>query len=276
LAIGVMCGLVVAPSPGSTVVIVASGASATGSTTTTAVTTVTAPADPHAGHDGHTATTAPFVQHNPDVDAEHAPDQPLDPATRELLAQQLEIARATALRYPTVADAEAAGLMRSGGFSPGAGSHFIFRNGSGGVGEDGKVDPANPAAILYDGLNPTSRVVGLMYTSKPIDHSLESYSENDLEPQGFAGPNDHWHRHVQLCMQEKPDAHEVLFPPDAGVTKEQCEGAGGHYIESSFWMLHVWVVPGWESPTGVFSHTNPDVVCAPGSVEDFRGYCDGI
>ena len=27
-------------------------------------------------------------------------------------------------------------------------------------------------------------------------------------------------------------------------------------------MVHAWVVPGWESPKGVFSHDNPDVYCA--------------
>jgi hypothetical protein len=41
-------------------------------------------------------------------------------------------------------------------------------------------------------------------------------------------------------------------------------------------MLHAWVVPGWESPLGVFSHNNPDVLCADGTVNtDVRGFCRG-
>src|SRR5262245_43760076 len=39
-----------------------------------------------------------------DVAAESEPDQPIDAPTRDLLKQQLTIARDTALRYPTVAD----------------------------------------------------------------------------------------------------------------------------------------------------------------------------
>jgi hypothetical protein len=46
------------------------------------------------------------------------PDQPLDAATRAALAAQLVAARAAALRYPTVADAERAGFLQAGKFSP--------------------------------------------------------------------------------------------------------------------------------------------------------------
>ena len=57
---------------------------------------------------------------------EHEPDQLLDPATRAALAAQLTAARDVALRYPTVADAEAAGYhLVGGGYGPGAGAHYI-------------------------------------------------------------------------------------------------------------------------------------------------------
>ena len=46
-----------------------------------------------------------------DVAAESEPGQPIDVATREQLQQQLVVARDTAMRYPTVADAEAAGVF---------------------------------------------------------------------------------------------------------------------------------------------------------------------
>src|SRR5689334_15724507 len=61
-----------------------------------------------------------------DVAAETQPDTPLDRATRLLLAQQLTAARALAMKYPTVADAEAAGYhLVGGGFGPGAGAHYL-------------------------------------------------------------------------------------------------------------------------------------------------------
>ena len=64
-----------------------------------------------------------------DVAAEAQPDKPLDRATRLLLAQQLTAARAVAMKYPTVADAEAAGYhLVGGGFGPGSGAHYLRRD----------------------------------------------------------------------------------------------------------------------------------------------------
>jgi len=35
-------------------------------------------------------------------------------------------------------------------------------------------------------------------------------------------------------------------------------------------------VPGWESPKGVFSHEDPDLTCADGTVHtDAVGFCKG-
>jgi hypothetical protein len=41
-------------------------------------------------------------------------------------------------------------------------------------------------------------------------------------------------------------------------------------------MVHAWVVPSWESPNGVFSHDNPNLVCADGTTRtDSAGFCQG-
>jgi hypothetical protein len=45
------------------------------------------------------------------------------------------------------------------------------------------------------------------------------------------------------------------------VTKTQCDALGGVFTAKTVWMVHAWVVPGWESPLGVFSHNNPDIHC---------------
>ena len=55
----------------------------------------------------------------------HGFTQAVSKADRVLLAHQMELARETALQYPTVADAEAAGLHRAGPFSPGLGAHYV-------------------------------------------------------------------------------------------------------------------------------------------------------
>ena len=176
-----------------------------------------------------------------DVMAESAPDQPLDRPTHVLLAQQLVAARTLAMQTPTVADATAKGYhLVGGGFGPGSGAHYIGGYGGFGAG----FDAGQPLALIYDGISPTSQMVGLMY-----------YAMGDTAPDGFAGPNDHWHRHSGVCTGGGGD---VLFPPDSSVTAAQCKSAGGFYMALTGWMVHAWVVPGWDSPDGVFSHENPD------------------
>jgi hypothetical protein len=101
-----------------------------------------------------------------------------------------------------------------------------------------------PEMILYDGTHDESRVVGLSYY---IIHP------GTAEPtQGFTGPNDHYHRHDGLCV----DASGVIG--DSTTTEEECAARGGQKRNgSAAWMSHAWVVPGCESPWGVFSGATP-------------------
>jgi hypothetical protein len=220
-------------------------------------------AEPAADHHGNVG-----VQ-NADQEAELQPDQPLDPATRSQLADQLTVARAAAMRYPTLADATAAGMFPAGEFTPGAGAHYLSPGGAAASFlPGGTFDAANPATWIYDGMSPTSRVVGLMWIS----------SEEEA-PEGFAGPNDHWHRHFNTCIRSGTNGIagiEVPFAADQDVTREMCEGVNGTFMESTVWMVHAWVVPSWESPNGVFSHDNPNLVCADGTTRtDPAGFCQG-
>jgi hypothetical protein len=195
-----------------------------------------------------------------DVAAESQPDQPLDAPTRELLAQQLTTAREHAMQYPTVADATAAGLRLAGGFAPGSGAHYVGGPMTGG----GTFDPNAVQALIYDGTSPTSKIVGLMY-----------YAMGNA-PEGFAGPNDHWHRHSSVCTKFANGQIDVPFPADADVTKEQCTAVGGFFMSITGYMVHAWVVPGWESPQGVFSHENVNVRCADGTYNTQpNGMCQG-
>ncbi len=187
------------------------------------------------------------------------PDQPLSAGTRAVLVEQLVEARKAALEYPTVADAMRAGMVQAGKFSPQTGAHFIKFNGL------TRFDPANPASYIYDGISPTSKVIGVMYLSL-----------NTLPPAGFAGPNDHWHRHTNTCVVYKAGKITVPFAADSSVTLDQCNAQHGDFMRETAWMVHAWVVPGWESPLGVFSHENPDVLCANGTTKtDASGFCQG-
>jgi hypothetical protein len=200
---------------------------------------------------------------NADEQAELQPDVPLDDTTREVVAAQLVGARAFATRYPTVADATKAGYILAGGFAPLLGAHYV------GVANaaSGAFEAAKASTLIYDGTSPDSRVVGLMYLSA---------GGAPQAPEGFAGPNDHWHRHTGVCVKFVSGAMEIPFPADADITKAMCDGKGGNFIDRTQWMVHAWVVPAWESPAGVFSHDNPNLLCADGtSNTDKAGFCQG-
>jgi hypothetical protein len=155
------------------------------------------------------------------------------------LAQELEKARDTALSLPTAADAMAAGYVRVTRYVPGIAAHYMkFPY------VDGEFHIDQPEMVLYDGNEPEARVVGLSYYL---------IQPGDAEPtQGFTGDNDHYHRHVGLCTGKGG----VIG--DSSTTKEECAELGGVKADGSLgWMSHAWVVPGCESPWGVFSGASP-------------------
>ena len=125
-------------------------------------------------------------------------------------------------------------MIQAGNFSPETGAHYI--NISGAV---GPFNPAVPGSYIYDGTSPTSRLIGLMYLSS-----------GEVAPEGFAGPNDHWHRHFNTCVIYGAKGIEVPFPADSDVKKSQCDAVHGTFMQRTTWMVHAWVVPGWESPVG--------------------------
>jgi hypothetical protein len=187
------------------------------------------------------------------------PNKPLDNPTRTVLAAQLVAARAAALRYPTVADAVRGGMLLAGEFSPLTGAHYLDL-----AHATGPFDPSHPGSYIYDGTSPTSRIIGLMYLGADV-----------APPEGFAGPNDHWHRHANTCVIFG-NPLQVPFPADSDVTKTQCERVHGTFMRRTIWMVHAWVVPGWDSPAGVFAHDNTDVVCADGTTKaNAAGFCKG-
>jgi len=118
---------------------------------------------------------------------------PLDNATQTALSQQLNQTSKLIAKYPTIAAAEAAGYRRAGPFSAGLGTHYIGL-GNRNMDDDtlqGLDGPMYPA-LIYDGTTPDSPLAGFMFTSFK--------SASGAEPQGFVGPNDHWHYHTRVCL----------------------------------------------------------------------------
>lgn len=169
-----------------------------------------------------------------------------DPAACDRLAGELDAARAVAARYPTVADALAAGYMQGDTYYAGLGVHYQD------YASVGAFDPGDPVQLLYDGATPDSTLVGLSYVMM---------QPGEVPPEGFTGVNDRWHRHKSFCLDSANGslnlAADVLSP-------EECTALGGSPVSNpELWMLHAWVVPGCESDWGIFSSANPRLPYIP-------------
>jgi hypothetical protein len=178
------------------------------------------------------------------------PFTPVDPATRTALSSQIAQANQVVAKYPTPAAAEAAGWRRITPYVPCIAAHYLNSSVL-----DGSFDPTTPEILLYDGTEPDSGLVGLSYLA---------FTDPENPPEGFAGENDPWHIHRQLCIG---GGGGVVG--DENTTTEECESRGGRLIPlNNLWMMHMWNVPGWESRWGLFSSEHPDL---GGRIGDING-----
>ena len=200
---------------------------------------------------------------NSSEQSEAKPFVPLGAADQAVLSQQLTQALFAAEKFPTVASAKAAGMILAGGMAPGVGAHYQVVGASDLTSLNGQFNPLEPASWIYASTADNAPVVGVMYESLTAQ-----------PPAGFVGPNDHWHRHANVCV--KFDAGEIAVPfaADQNVTPQECSDVHGIFMKKTVWMVHAWVVPGWDSPQGVFSHDNLHVYC-PGNTDrvDAIGFC---
>jgi len=175
--------------------------------------------------------------------------QPItDPDEQAELQRQLREAGTVIPAMATAQDAMDAGYVQVTPYVPGIGAHYLnfsllTRSG---------FEPARPEMLLYNGNDPGSELVGLSYATLSIG-----------PPDGFVGPNDIWHVHPSLCSVGRafvigPDTTPEQLCDSVGGTK----GIGGARLH----MAHLWQVPGWESPWGLFSGENPMVNMATSEV----------
>jgi hypothetical protein len=177
------------------------------------------------------------------------PFVPMDPATRDAFAGQVALSNDVVARYPTAADAQAAGWRRITPYVPCIAAHYIK---SGALANP--FDPNEPEILLFDGNDPTSKIVGLSYLV---------FAGKETPPDGFVGENDPWHVHRTLCL----GGGGVLG--DESTTPEECEERGGRVAPlENLWMMHMWNVAGWESRWGLFSSEHPDL---GGRIGDING-----
>ena len=160
---------------------------------------------------------------------------------RVTLTTQQNLARSVVTRFPTVADALAGGYQKSTAYIPCIGAHYT--NARLAI----SFDPAKPSELLFDGTNPDSKLVGLSYL---VFHPGGA-------PEGFAGANDVWHQHNSnggLCSKGG------LVVGGEAMSVEDCTALGGRKsANKDVWMMHDWIVPGWECSWGVFAGECPEL-----------------
>ena len=174
-----------------------------------------------------------------DIDHSATFARTLTPADQGTFDAQLAAAREAATHFRSTADAIAAGYVQSATQIPGVGTHWVNWELV-----DRPFDPARPAMLLFDQspLHET-RLAGFSYWVRSTE-----------PPDGFAGPNDVWHRHSGLCFVNGWNVRENV------PAKDQCEG---QWLNGSdLWMLHVWIAPDAPSSDGLFAPRNT-ALCPP-------------
>jgi len=166
------------------------------------------------------------------------------PVTYEELTKTTELlgtARKATAKYQDVRVAEADGFRAIGPDVPGMGIHYV-------ASRSGGFDIERPSILLYE-KNAASpggyALVGVSYLLSG-EPDADGQPKNPPFPKSLAS----WHRHSNLCVFPNRSVKGNLSEAD-------CVAQGGKFNALTQWMIHAWI---WkDSPTGVFSPTNPKV-----------------
>ncbi len=174
----------------------------------------------------------------------HSPTE-VSASEQPLLDAEITEARAAIGDLDTIEEAAARGYVLATSPSPGIGTHWVRWS---------RIlepfAPDAPSMLLFDHTKSPPVLVGYSYAVQSAQ-----------EPQGFTGASDIWHRHAGLCVAL---SGWVIRERSAG--PDDC--AGSYIAGGDFWMLHAWIVPGWENRDGTFAPAN-EKLCPPKSGPDF-------
>jgi hypothetical protein len=154
-----------------------------------------------------------------------------------VMGRQLAAARAATGKYRSLERARADGYFQVTQFIPGLGLHMANLK----IRQD-VFDPTRPQLLLYmPRASGGYELAGVGYT---FVHN------SDVPPPGFAGGQDVWHFHSNLCFLSNGS---VTITP----TRRACRARSGLFQKQTAWLLHAWI---WRAnPSGVFTEANPTV-----------------
>jgi len=185
----------------------------------------------------------PAAHHMDGSDAATATTVPLDPTDQATFDEQWAAAVAAVDDLDSPGELAAAGYVQAAVQGAGVGVHYVDW-----ALVDRPFDPARPAMVLVDERAGRHDLVGF------------SYWIHAAEPDGFAGPNDVWHQHTNLCIVNGWVDREMA------ATAADC--AGDFLGGADLWMLHAWVVPGHENRWGPFATFLPSMCPATAGSPD--------
>jgi hypothetical protein len=170
----------------------------------------------------------------------HGPSVPaITYAELQQTTEQLAVARKATAKYQDVRAAEADGYRAIGPNVPGMGIHYVRQ------GASTPFSIEEPPILLYekDATTASLRLVGVSYLVV-APSGADGQPATSPFPKALAT----WHKHNNVCVLPDNSASVEL-------TEAECTGRGGHFTAETSWMVHAWI---WkDSPTGVFSPTNP-------------------
>ena len=191
-----------------------------------------------------------------------------------VLGAQMDVAKDFAERYPTAADAEAAGYDRWLFNVPGMGTHHGDFGGLTSVVNAPGFDrfdpilpgtmsdtfnPAQPEFLQYDGNGPAARLVGMSWYVR---------TTTGQPPEGFVGGNDWWHHHPIVCMSSVTGAIISVNQSDP-----TCDAQGGVNVHlDDYYMVHLWVVDDLEYHADAFAPTHR-CITPTGAIRDMGDPC---
>ena len=161
---------------------------------------------------------------------------------RSELEAQMTAARSVAEKYPTVKDAEAAGYFRSTPYVPCIGAHYTN------FGLVGTFDPAAPSELLYDGTTPDvqDRRAQLPRVQHPggrrADSPVRTTTGTSTTP-----------------TADSASAVRVWSGAKRSRARSAQRAAATRRCSQNIWMVHAWVVPGFECTWGTFSGECPEL-----------------
>jgi len=175
---------------------------------------------------------------------------PLTTTEREQFEREWAVAVDRVPALDTPEEASAAGYVRAAVQGAGVGVHWVNWTLI-----DKPFNPTRPAMLLFDERGGRRDLVGFSYWLRAE------------APEGFAGRNDVWHRHTNLCI--------VNGWVDREMTQSAASCAGDMLAGSDLWMLHAWVVPAWDNRWGQFATLHPALCPAMTEAPDI-GRCQAI